>query len=536
MIDKEAAVAGPEQEVERFLGTWLKDTEFKNKAHAVGGYVRDEIMGKASKDLDIVIEMDGGAKKITKAIFDLFKDPEDKDNGVSHPMNMGESYPIWQITFKKDITFKGEKYSTKGAVIEFVDTMKEAFPDESSRQRDVEYATLEEDIARRDFTMNMGLKDLTTGEYKYIKDKSGKKLDFVKDIKDKVLRGHPDNDTMDGTFSADPLRLMRLVRFLAKYNFDVPEDVKESARRVADRINIVSDERVQAELVKILDLKETDKKTGKVKGKTRKAIEFMKEIGLLKHVLPEIEELAKTQQSGPYHLEGDVFKHTMMVLDEAPATLHGQLAALLHDVGKPSTQEIDGEKIRFLKHEHAGGKVAEKILRRLKFRNSDVKKIRTMVENHMRPHQLADVKPSNLKKKMRQFVDSVGEELVESIFDLAQADGLGKLPQDPGMIEDLKKTLKEILHDTPEELKKPVLSGKEIMDLFDLKGGPLVGKIKSFLITRQREAWDRHNKIMTEEDAKKIVRGQFRKEVEEYKKSSREGKAAKVVLSYLNKN
>jgi len=224
----------------------------------------------------------------------------------------------------------------------------------------------------------------------------------------------------------------------------------------------------------------------------------------------------------------------MMVLDEAPATIHGQLSALLHDVGKPATKEVIEEKIRFLKHDKAGGEVAEKILRRLKFKTEDVRKIRTMVENHMRPHQLGDVKPKNLKKKLRQFIDTVGEDLVESIFDLAQADGLGKLPQETNVIKDLKKTLSEILKDTPDELKKPILDGKQIMETMGLEvSGPLIGKIKNYLKDRMREAWDNGNRIMTEEEAKKLIRGQFKKEVEEL--NMRTASTHRVVLKYLER-
>ena len=525
----------PEQEVERFLKSWLKDTEFAGKAYAVGGYVRDEVMGNMSKDLDIVVEIDGGAKKITHALFDLFKSDDDKDNGITHPLEMGESYPIWQISFKKDIAYKGEQYITSGAVIEFVDTMKESYPDPTSRQRKVEFATLEEDIERRDFTINMGLKDLTTGEYKYLKDKNGKKLDFVKDIKDGVLKGHPNNDTMDKTFSADPLRLMRLVRFYAKYDFKVPEDVKESIKRVADRINIVSGERVRDELIKILQINKKDEQSGKVKGETAKALKFMKEVGLLKHVLPEIEELEKTEQSAPHHLEGDVFKHTLMVLEEAPATLYGQLSALLHDVGKPSTQTKDGDKIKFLKHEEVGGEIAEAILRRLKFKSDDIKKIRVMVEQHMRPFQISDAKPGNVKKKLRQFVDVVGEELWEGIFDLAQADGVGKLPSEPGTVADLKKTLKELLHSTPPELKKPVLDGKQVMDILGIQTGPLIGKVLIFLKDATRDAWDKQNKILSEAEATKLIRDRFRSEVKALNQGNKEAAAIRVVLSYLGK-
>jgi len=252
-------------------------------------------------------------------------------------------------------------------------------------------------------------------------------------------------------------------------------------------------------------------------------------------VLPEIEELEKTEQSAPHHLEGDVFKHTLMVLEEAPATLYGQLSALLHDVGKPSTQTKDGDKIKFLKHEEVGGEIAEAILRRLKFKSDDIKKIRVMVEQHMRPFQISDAKPGNVKKKLRQFVDVVGEELWEGIFDLAQADGVGKLPSEPGTVADLKKTLKELLHSTPPELKKPVLDGKQVMDILGIQTGPLIGKVLIFLKDATRDAWDKQNKILSEAEATKLIRDRFRSEVKALNQGNKEAAAIRVVLSYLGK-
>jgi len=154
----------------------------------------------------------------------------------------------------------------------------------------------------------------------------------------------------------------------------------------------------------------------------------------------------------------------------------------------------------------------------------------------MRPHQMSEVKPRNLKKKLREFVDNVGEELIGAIFDLAQADGLGKIPQDPGMVQDLKKVLKEILDGTPEELKKPLLDGKEIMDALGIKANPLIGKVKSHLMMVMREAWDKDNRIMTKEEALKLIKGQFCKEVEAIKGCESKPKAAKVVLAFLESN
>ena len=170
LLNSEKRASAAEKEVEKFFRVFLKDTPFSGKTYAVGGYVRDQYRSVLKndptiepKDLDIVVEMDGGAEKITHFLKNKF------DDIISTPVQMG-NYPIWQITFKKDIEYKNKTYKTKGAVIEFADTMEEEFPDEKSRQRKVKYAPLKKDIERRDFTFNMLLKDLTTGE---IKDLTG---------------------------------------------------------------------------------------------------------------------------------------------------------------------------------------------------------------------------------------------------------------------------------------------------------------------------------------------------------------------------
>jgi tRNA nucleotidyltransferase/poly(A) polymerase len=134
-----------------YLSNIIKNSPFKGQVFVAGGYVRDEIMGLESKDLDIVVELDGGSKELTEAIYNLVGDGDI----ISRPMQMGASYPIWQLTFKGDITLEGlGTFNTSGAVVEFADTMTESYPDSESRQREVRFASLKEDIERRgDFKM-----------------------------------------------------------------------------------------------------------------------------------------------------------------------------------------------------------------------------------------------------------------------------------------------------------------------------------------------------------------------------------------------
>lgn len=483
-----------EKEVERFLKALLPGTPYAGKAKAVGGYVRDEYLSLIkndpsieSKDLDIVVDMKNGAEKITHFIYDQLKSEK---SPVSNPHQMGKDYPIWQITFKDDVEYKGEIYKTKGAVIEFADAMKESYPDPESRQRKTEPATIKEDIERRDFAVNMLIKDLTTGE---IEDLTGtSKADISKGI----LKGHPDIP-LDKMFKNDPLRMIRLIRFQTKYGWKIPLSVLKAVKRNAKRIEIVSAERIMEELKKIMKL-----------GKMKDAVRLMSTTGLLKHILPEIEGLKGVKQSPKHHQEGDVYKHTLMVLKEAPAGIESQMAALLHDIGKPETTQILEDAVTSYGHQDVGAEIAETIMKRLKFDNATTDKVKKMVRYHMRPHQLGK-NPST--KALRKFVREVGDETVDSILDLAEADELGKIPSTKDVPE-LRKKIDKIREESKEApiSKEPVLNGKEIMDTLGIKTGPEVGKAKKFLLELGDEYAEK-KKELTKEQAKKELIKEFGK-------------------------
>lgn len=444
-----------EKEVERLLKPMLEGTVYKGKTFAVGGYIRDEILGKESKDLDIVVEMKDGAEKLTKYIYQELRQPDK----VSTPRQLGAGYPIWQLAFKGDVEYKGEEYKTTGAEIEFADTMKESFPDENSRQRKTEPGTLQDDIERRDFTSNMLLKDLSNGE---IIDLTGVSKN---DIEKGIIRGHP-NVSLDIIFSNDPLRMIRCIRFAVKYDWDVPLSVLKTVKRNAQRIEIVSSERIMGELEKVMVL-----------GKLDKAVKLMKITGLLKYVLPEIDALHGVVQGKDRHAEGDVFRHTLLVLKNAPKTIEGQLAALLHDVGKPKTQEIVENTVHFYGHDEVGAEMAEAILYRLKFDKKTIDKVVKLVREHMRPHSLEGAS----SKALRKLVRDIGEELTDALLDLAEADSLGSYPIE-NVIPELREEIKRIKESPIQVKKQPVLNGQEIMEVLNIKAGPKVGEVGKYLL------------------------------------------------------
>jgi len=487
MVARDVLASKAEKELEMFLRAFLPGTRFAGKVFAVGGYVRDELMGLDPKDLDVVVEVRGGAERLANAIYNEWRE------ATSTPRQLGAGYPIWQLAFKDDVVLGGKKYETAGAVVEFVDTQKEMFPDSESRQRKVEYGTLKEDIERRDFTANMLLKDLTTGE---VVDLTGtSKVDIQKG----VLRGHPGVD-FDRILSDDPLRMMRLVRFQAKYGWSVPMSVLRSVRRNAKRIGIVSGERVRDELVKIAEI-----------GKMAQAVRMMKATGLLPYVLPEIDALrgVEHEYSRGMHQEGDVYKHTVAVLRNAKPGVESQFAALLHDVGKPETQDVIGGLIRFIGHEKVGGEMAEAVMRRLKFDGDAVLRVRKMVESHMRPHLLSrgdDAGP----RALRRFVRDVGVELVDAVLDLAEADQLGMIPP-ANVIPDLRKEIEKVQQPLQRAETLP-LNGHDVQRILGVGVGKVVGDVLKWLKDVKYE-WELDGREMTKEDAERLVVERFGKGV-----------------------
>lgn len=480
-IARQIMAKNAEEEVERLFKYILKGTIFQNKTWAVGGYVRDQILGMESKDLDIVVELKDGAKNLTNYVHKIFS------TETTRPHQLSERYPIWQISFIENITANNDLFLTKGAVIEIADTLREKFPDINSRQRTVEHGTIQQDLEKRDMTVNMMLKDMTTGEFV---DMTGQSK---ADIQKGILRGHPDVDFGE-ILSADPLRMLRLARFAVKYGWTVPLSVLRTVKANASRIEIISEERVRDELIKIMKL-----------GKLAQAIKFFESTGLLKYIFPEIQALKGVPQNKEYHSEGDAYRHTMMVLKSAPAGIENQLSALLHDAGKASTTELIDGSIHSYGHEKVSGEIAEAVLRRLKFDLPTIKNVRKIVENHMRPHALHDAGAAGIRK----FIREVGEELVDAVMDLASADERGKIPS-INSIPGLKKKVDDVRRFTPPKKNKAVLDGNEIMKILDIRPGSKIKEVSDYLLDLEDNFVEK-GKVLDKETAKNAILDKFGK-------------------------
>ncbi len=240
----------------------------------------------------------------------------------------------------------------------------------------------QEDVARRDFTINGMMLDPVTGEV----------LDFVggrKDLEAGLIRAIGDPDRR---FGEDKLRMLRAVRFAARFEYQIEAQTFASIQHHADEIALVSRERVRDELTRML-----------TEGHARRAFRLLDESGLLKAALPEISKMKGVEQPPEFHPEGDVFVHTLLLLEHLPQPCPATLAwgALLHDVGKPATFRVAPDRIRFDEHVEVGVKIAEQICARLRFSNHETEQILALVANHMRFGHVSRMKESTLKRFMR---------------------------------------------------------------------------------------------------------------------------------------
>jgi poly(A) polymerase len=239
-----------------------------------------------------------------------------------------------------------------------------------------------EDVERRDFTINGLLMDPMTGEV----------LDFVggrSDLEAHLVRAIGDPERR---FAEDKLRMLRAVRFSARFGYKIDDGTFAAIQKLAPQIHQVSPERIRDELSKML-----------TEGHARDAFLLLDQSGLLREVLPEISGMKGVEQPPQYHPEGDVFVHTLLLLEELPHPSSVTLAwgALLHDVGKPPTFRVAPDRIRFDGHVEVGVKMGEAICRRLRFSNDETEQILALIDNHMRFAHVLQMKESTLKKFLR---------------------------------------------------------------------------------------------------------------------------------------
>jgi poly(A) polymerase len=413
----------------------------------VGGPVRDAVLGKLVKDLDLTTN--AKPEEIQKCL-------------------KGWADSIWDV---------GIKFGTVGAkvkdyVFEITTYRTEQYED-TSRKPSVEFGnTLEEDLARRDFTINAMALRLPNFELVDI-------YNGLTDLNNKILRTPLDAQI---SFSEDPLRMLRAARFMSKLDLKPQADLVEAMKTLAERLKIVSMERINDEFNKLL-----------LTDKPRPGIELLVETGVAEHFLPELPALKL--EIDEHHHHKDVYQHSLTVLDQVidletkhqpqiEADLVLRIAALLHDIGKPKTRKFEGEgRVSFHHHEVVGARLAKKRLEKLRYSNEIIEQVCLLIELHLRFHGYGDGKWTD--SAVRRYVRDAEEQLIR-LHKLTRADCTtrndAKAEKLRNAYNDLEQRIVEL--SKQEELKsmRPELDGAEIMKVLSIKPGPEVGKAYQFLL------------------------------------------------------
>ncbi|MYQ81145.1 MULTISPECIES: CCA tRNA nucleotidyltransferase [unclassified Streptomyces] len=413
----------------------------------VGGSVRDALLGRLGNDLD----------------FTTDARPEDVLK-IVRPW----ADSVWEV----GIAFGTVGAQKHGYQIEVTTYRSEAY-DRTSRKPEVSYGdSIEDDLVRRDFTVNAMAVALP--EKVFIDPHDGRK-----DLAERVLRTP---GTPEASFSDDPLRMLRAARFAAQLDFEVAPEVVGAMTEMAGRIEIVSAERVREELNKLL-----------LSSHPRKGLSLLVGTGLAQQVLPELPALRL--ESDEHHRHKDVYEHSLTVLEQAIALeedgpdLVLRIAALLHDIGKPRTRRFEKDgRVSFHHHEVVGAKMTKKRMTALKYSNEMVKDVSKLVELHLRFHGYGDGEWTD--SAVRRYVRDAGP-LLERLHKLTRSDCTTRNKRKAAALSRTYDGLEERIAQlkSQEELDaiRPDLDGNEIMQVLGVGPGPAIGKAYAFLLELRLE-------------------------------------------------
>ncbi|MDA5280427.1 CCA tRNA nucleotidyltransferase [Streptomyces sp. NPDC054904] len=413
----------------------------------VGGSVRDALLGRLGNDLDFTT--DARPEDVLKII---------------RPW----ADSLWDV----GIAFGTVGAQKQGFQIEVTTYRSEAY-DRTSRKPEVSYGdSIEEDLVRRDFTVNAMA--LALPEQEFVDPHGG-----LEDLAEGVLRTP---GTPEDSFSDDPLRMLRAARFAAQLDFEVAPEVVAAMKAMSDRIEIVSAERVQGELNKLL-----------LSAHPRKGLGLLVDTGLADRVLPELPALRL--ESDEHHRHKDVYDHSLIVLEQAMALeedgpdLVLRLSALLHDIGKPRTRRFENDgRVSFHHHEVVGAKMTKKRMTALKYSNDMIKDVSRLVELHLRFHGYGDGEWTD--SAVRRYVRDAGP-LLGRLHKLTRSDCTTRNKRKANALSRTYDGLEERIAQLQEQEQldaiRPDLDGNEIQQVLGIRPGPAVGKAYAFLMELRLE-------------------------------------------------
>lgn len=420
------------------------------ECYVVGGYVRDIFLERPSHDIDVVVV--GSGIKVAKALKERL--------GKKAYLSVFKNFGTAQVKFR---TKTGKEIE-----VEFVGARKESYQ-RGSRKPFVEDGTLEDDQNRRDFTVNAMAICLNSERFGELVDP----FDGLYDMQDGIIRTPLDPDI---TFSDDPLRMLRCVRFATQLNFFIDDETFSALERNKERIKIISGERISEELNKIL----------KTKTPSKGFIDLQR-CGLLNLILPELTDLDIVEKGPDGRKHKNNFYHTLEVLDNLSQhsdNLWLRWAALLHDIGKTKSKRWEPRAgWTFHNHNFIGSKMVADIFRRLKMPlDMKMKYVQKMVDLHMRPIVIADEIVTD--SAVRRLISDAGDD-IDDLMTLCEADITSKNETRKNQFlenfHSVRMKLKNLKERDYKRLLQPVIDGNEIMELFHLTPSREVGQLKMAL-------------------------------------------------------
>ncbi len=438
----------------QFIVSKLKKAGFE--AYIVGGCVRDFLLEKEPNDWDVTTN--AKPKEIQKIFPSSFYENKFLTVTIQTKSKNPKLKEIEITTYRSEAKYSDKRHPD---IVKFAQSLKQ-------------------DLARRDFTINAMAMD---SELKIIDPFEGQK-----DLKKKTIKavGNPEK-----RFSEDALRMMRAIRFATTLNFKIEEKTGQAIKKNSALLKHISPERIRDEFLKII-----------MSENAAKGIELLRELNLLKYIVPELEQGYNIAQN-KHHIY-DCYEHYIRSLEYAAQTnfnKYVRLAALFHDIGKPKTKRGKGLEATFYSHEIEGAKMTKQILKRLKFSEKDIKKITKLVRYHLFYYHPDEVGQSSVRKLVR----NVGLENIDELIQLRMADRIGSgCPKaKPYKLRHLEYVIEKVSQD-PISVKMLKVSGNNIMKILNIKPGPQIGQILNLLLDYVLEEPNKNKKEFLEKEIKKL--------------------------------